>query len=122
MSRSKFARLVVVSGGVFGAIGVMSAAGASHSGDARNLGAIASICLAHGPALLALGLHGVRGRLYAGAALLLGFGTLIFVGDLALRQWLGASPLPVAAPVGGIGMIAGWLMVILGGITAQATE
>jgi uncharacterized membrane protein YgdD (TMEM256/DUF423 family) len=97
----------------------MAAASASHGEDARNLGAIATICLAHGPALLALGLAG-RGRLFATAALLLAFGTLVFAGDLLVRNSFGHGAFPFAAPLGGVGMIAGWIMVIAGGIVRRA--
>ncbi|WDR05365.1 DUF423 domain-containing protein [Devosia rhodophyticola] len=100
----------------------MSGAGASHGTNVRDLAAISVICLAHGPALLALGLHGVRSRWFGAAALLLVLGTLVFVSDLALRQGLGVAPLPLAAPVGGVAMIGGWALVVLGAIAGQATE
>jgi uncharacterized membrane protein YgdD (TMEM256/DUF423 family) len=96
--------------GLLGAIGVAAAAGASHGPDSRNLAAIAAICLAHGPALLALALAG-RGRMLAVAAALLAGGTLIFVGDLGMRQWLGHGAFPGAAPMGGAGLILGWLCI-----------
>ena len=103
-------RLVLVAAGVIGAGGVMAAAAASHGGEARNLGAMAAIGLAHGPTLLALGLAG-RGRVLAVAALLLALGTIVFAGDLGMREWLGRGLFPGAAPLGGIGMIGGWLAI-----------
>jgi uncharacterized membrane protein YgdD (TMEM256/DUF423 family) len=104
-------RAVLAMAGLFGAIGVMAAAGASHGGDERNLGAMAAIGLAHGPALLALALAG-RGRMLGIAATLLAAGTAIFLGDLGMREWLGRSLFPGAAPLGGVGMIGGWLAVV----------
>ncbi|MDP3401654.1 MAG: hypothetical protein Q8R97_11075, partial [Brevundimonas sp.] len=53
--------MVLAAAGLIGAVGVASAAASSHGGESRNLAAIAMICLAHGPALLALALAG-RGR------------------------------------------------------------
>ncbi|KRA45495.1 DUF423 domain-containing protein [Devosia sp. Root635] len=105
-------RLTLAAAGLIGGAGVMAAAAASHGGEARNFGAIAAIGLAHGPALLALALAG-RGRVLAIAAALLAVGTIIFVGDLFLRQWLGQGMLPGAAPLGGIGMIGGWLAIVV---------
>ena len=108
-------RPVIVAAGLAGAVGVMAAAGASHAGESRNLSAIAMICLAHGPALLALGLLG-RGRVLGLASALLAFGTILFAADLAVREWLGHGVFVGAAPLGGAGMICGWFMVIAAGV------
>jgi uncharacterized membrane protein YgdD (TMEM256/DUF423 family) len=113
-------RLTVVIAGILGGGGVMAAAAATHGGDSSNLGPIAMVCMAHGPALLALGLSPLRGRLFSLAALLLGLGTLVFAGDLVARQYLGHSAFPLAAPIGGIGMIGGWIAVIAGGLFGRA--
>ena len=107
-------RMTLVAAGLVGAAGVMSAAAASHGGETRNLSAIATICLAQGPALLALGLAG-KGRLLQLAAALLAIGTMVFAGDLAMREWLGHALFPGAAPLGGMGMIGGWLVIVVAG-------
>lgn len=108
-------RAVVALAGVVGVVGVLAAAASSHVGEGRNIPAIATMCLAHAPALLALGLAG-RGRVLAIAAFALALGTLVFVGDLGVREWLGNGLFPGAAPLGGAGMIAGWLLIVLGAI------
>jgi uncharacterized membrane protein YgdD (TMEM256/DUF423 family) len=105
-------RLTLAAAGLIGAAGVMAAAAASHGGDSRNLAAIAAIGLAHGPALLALALAG-RGRVLGIAAALLAAGTIIFAVDLGLREWLGQGMFPGAAPLGGVGMIGGWLAIVV---------
>lgn len=105
--------LTLVAAGLIGGLGVMAAAAASH-GDSRNLGAIAAIGLAHGPALLALGLAG-RGRALDIAAGLLAVFSLLFAGDLAVREWLGHGLFPGAAPLGGVGMACGWLAIAVAG-------
>ena len=105
------ARLTMAAAGLIGAVGVMSAAASSHGGESRNLASIAMICLAHGPALLALALAG-RGRLLGAAAVSLAVGTMIFAGDLGLREWLGHGLFAGAAPLGGLGMIGGWMLVV----------
>ena len=116
------ARLIIVVAGILGGGGVMAAAAASHGGDGTNLDPIAMVCLAHGPALLALGLSSLRGRLFDAAAILLGLGTLVFAGDLLVRQYLGHAAFPMAAPIGGVGMIGGWVAVIVGGLFSRAVS
>ena len=106
-------RLTLTATGLIGAVGIISAAAASHAGESRNLSAIALICLAHGPALLALGLGSQRGRGWSLAAALLAIGTLIFAGDLGFREWQGQGVFPGAAPIGGTAMIGGWIAVVL---------
>jgi uncharacterized membrane protein YgdD (TMEM256/DUF423 family) len=108
-------RLAIITAGFCGAAGVMAAASASHVGESRNLSAIAAICLAHGPALLALGLAG-RGRILALASILLGFGTVVFAADLGVREWRGHGLFTGAAPLGGFSMIAGWVVIIFAGV------
>ena len=105
-------RLVLAAAGLIGAVGVIAAAASSHSEQSRNLGAIAAIGLAHGPALLGLALAG-RGRVLSAAAALLAVGTIVFCGDLGMREWQGHGLFPGAAPLGGVGMIGGWLAVVV---------
>ncbi len=101
-------RLLLVAASLVGACGVAAAAASSHVTGSRNLAAIAAICLSHGPALLALGLYGQsRSMLIAGYGLALG--TVLFVADLGLREWIGHGAFPGAAPLGGGLMILGWL-------------
>jgi uncharacterized membrane protein YgdD (TMEM256/DUF423 family) len=112
-------RVVLAAAGGFGAIGVTAAAAASHGGDARNLGAIAAVALSHGPALLALALAG-RGRVLEIAGALLAVGTAIFIGDLGMREWLGHGLFPGAAPLGGVGMIGGWLAIVVAALAGRS--
>jgi uncharacterized membrane protein YgdD (TMEM256/DUF423 family) len=100
-------RPLIIVAALLGATGVGAAAAASHS-ESRNLSAIAAICLSHGPALLALGLAG-WGRLFWWSAILLASGTIVFVLDLGVREWLNHGLFTGAAPLGGLLMILGWL-------------
>ncbi len=102
-------RLFLVLAGLFGALGVATAAAASHGTDARNLAAISAIALAHAPALLVLALAG-QGRVLATAGVILSVGTLLFSSDLAVRHLTGASLFPGAAPLGGGALILGWIV------------
>lgn len=113
MDRLKLVLLLVA--GLLGACGVMTAAMASHGEDARNLSAMSAMALAHAPALLAIALAG-RGRVILIAGLVMAIGCVVFVGDLAARQWLGSPLFPAAAPFGGGGLILGWLGVTLSAV------
>lgn len=106
-------RLTLTAAGLIGAVGIVSAAASSHAGESRNLSSIALICLAHGPALLALGVSALPGRGWKIAAGLLAIGTLVFCADLGLREWQEQGAFPGAAPLGGMGMIGGWGAVML---------
>jgi uncharacterized membrane protein YgdD (TMEM256/DUF423 family) len=116
---SRWSRVTVGIAALIGAAGVVSAAGASHAGDEHLLGAAATICLAHAPVLLALGLFGLRNRVLGLAAALLAGGTMIFAGDLAVRHFLGSAAFPGAAPLGGIAMIFGWLGLVLAALRGK---
>ena len=109
-------RLILFAAGLIGATGVLAAASASHLGESRNLSAIAAICLAHGPALLALTLSRRSERILRIASVLLAAGTIVFASDLALREWLGHGLFAGAAPLGGMGMIGGWLSLIVAAV------
>ncbi len=100
--------------GILGGGGVALAAAATHGGDTHFLGAASTMSLAHAPALLALYAGYDRIRTAPIAAVLLGLGTLIFAGDLIMRHFGGNSLFPMAAPAGGMGMIAGWAAIALG--------
>ncbi|GAC1040225.1 DUF423 domain-containing protein [Rhizobium sp. No.120] len=100
--------------GILGGGGVALAAAATHGGDTHFLGAASTMSLANAPALLALYAGYDRIRTAPIAAILLGLGTLIFAGDLINRHFGGSSLFPMAAPTGGMGMIAGWTAIALG--------
>ena len=108
--------------GILGGGGVALAAAATHGGDTHFLGAASTMCLAHAPALLALYAGYDRIRTAPVAALLLGLGTLIFAGDLISRHFGGSSLFPLAAPTGGLGMIAGWAAIALGAFFRSGTS
>lgn len=108
--------------GILGGGGVALAAAATHGGDTHFLGAASTMCLAHAPALLAVYVGYDRIRTAPAAAVLLGLGTLIFAGDLIIRHFGGSSLFPMAAPIGGMGMIAGWAAVALGAFFRTVTS
>ena len=103
-------RVLVFAAGLAGAAGVGLSALAAHRGDAL-LGPASAIALAHAPALLAIGLSqaSTLSRLLSLAAAVLAVGLILFCGDLASREFLGDRLFPMAAPAGGLLLIAGWL-------------
>ncbi len=114
-----FSRLAIVIAGILGAGGVAAAAAASHLGDDHILGNLALIALTQAPAVLALGLFAGRGIALCVATALIALGALAFSADLAAIHFMGVSPLPMAAPVGGTMMIAGWLLLIPAALIAR---
>lgn len=102
------ARLALVLAGVLGASGIAAAAASSHAG-AERLGPYALVALTHAPAILALAL--APPRLSDIPLCVLLFGATCFCLDLAIRHILGTAPIPLLAPIGGVGMMIGWLSI-----------
>ncbi|MBL8593556.1 MAG: DUF423 domain-containing protein [Devosia sp.] len=112
-------RLLLVAAGLCGALGVAAAARASHAGD-DNLGIAANFLLLHAPVLIGLSL--VAGRVAMAAGIVLLLGLVLFAGDLAARALLGTPLFPLAAPLGGGGLIVGWLLVALAGVVGRRRQ
>ena len=105
--------------GLFGAAGVAIAAAASHGSDA-NLGIVANFLLFHAPALI--GLSVVPGsRIVTAAGYVLVLGLAVFCGDLAMRSATGNALFPMAAPLGGGGLMLGWLLVAAAALLTRRT-
>ena len=114
MSDDTYSRILVFVAGILGAAGVVMAAGAAHGAGALRLLAPASaMCLVHAPALIALDVRRPRPAMFTLASALLGGGTLLFAGDLAVKASEGHSLFPMAAPAGGTLLILGWVAVAL---------
>lgn len=107
-------RLLIPLAGLAGAAGVASAAAAAHGGG--HAGAISAMLLAHAPAFLAIGLAERKAGFLAAATLVLAAGLLLFCADLAVRDFGMARLFPMAAPIGGTAMIAGWLGIAAAGL------
>jgi uncharacterized membrane protein YgdD (TMEM256/DUF423 family) len=110
-------RLLLVAAGLCGALGVAAAARASHAGD-DNLGIAANFLLLHAPVLIGLSLM-TASRVAVAAGIVLLLGLVLFAGDLAARSLLGGALFPLAAPLGGGGLIVGWLLVALTGVVGR---
>ncbi|MBR0554833.1 DUF423 domain-containing protein [Ciceribacter sp. L1K23] len=107
--------LVGMLAGLIGMAGVGLAAAATHAGGPL-LGPASAMCLAHAPAMLALFAAQPLLRTATVAALVMGMGCCLFAGDLTLKQFYGVGIFPMAAPIGGMTMMAGWLLAGVGAL------
>lgn len=106
--------------GLLGAAGVATAAAASHGGD-PNLAIVGNFLLFHAPALIGLSLV-PHSRLGIAAGYVLVLGLAVFCGDLAMRSLAGNALFPMAAPIGGGGLILGWLLVAASALPTRRTR
>lgn len=110
-------RSLLVLAGLAGLLGVAGSAAAAHTGGGESLKTASTFLLFHAPLVLGLialasrdGRQAVVARIAAGTIL---FGLILFSGDLALRALAGTPLFPMAAPSGGIVLMAGWLLVMV---------
>lgn len=106
-------RILVVLASLSGLLGVGLSAAAAHI-TGGNLTTAAHFLLFHAPALLALvalvtvgAISPILGQI-AGYVLVLGL--VLFCGDLSRRAFSGVALFPRAAPMGGIVLMVGWLL------------
>ncbi|AMA55488.1 DUF423 domain-containing protein [Bradyrhizobium sp. CCGE-LA001] len=116
-------RVLIGLAGLMGAAGVALAAASAHGGDASRLASASAMLLFHATAILTTVALLARGLLHGGISLAAacGFaaGAALFAGDLTLRQYAGHALFPMAAPTGGMVMIASWLAVTLAAVVAR---
>ncbi len=114
-----FDRYLIILSGLAGAAGVALAARAAH-GDTLYAGQISSMLLFHAPALLATALgRSAASRILVVSSYILAAGLFLFCADLGWREIGHARLFPMAAPIGGAMMIAGWLGVSISAIAPR---
>jgi len=100
--------------GLMGAAGVVLAAAGAHVASGVGLESASSMLLFHACATIgaALALRAEMLWRPLGLAAASGFvlGTVLFSGDLALRALTGNKLFPMAAPAGGMILIASWVL------------
>jgi uncharacterized membrane protein YgdD (TMEM256/DUF423 family) len=107
IDKSDVSRPLLGLAGLCGAAGVgLLAVGVHGSELDTTIGA--AFLLVHGVALIGISLLPNRLSRIAGYVLVVGL--VSFAGDLLLRGQLHQSPLPLLAPMGGVGLMAGWLL------------
>lgn len=111
---ASFERASGVLAGLFGAAGVAASAAASHAYPGTNLDTAGTMMIMHAAALLALGSRGLGASLVRRiAASAMAAGLLLFAGDLVMRAVAEQALFPMAAPFGGLLLIASWLVASL---------
>ena len=115
MTGARSLRILVILAGIMGADGVVLAAASAHQPDAMRLASASSMLLFHATAVLAVAALAERGVIHLRIGIAAAFGFVVaaalFAGDLTLRQYAGHSLFPMAAPTGGMLLIASWLAV-----------
>jgi uncharacterized membrane protein YgdD (TMEM256/DUF423 family) len=114
--------IVLILAGLMGAGGVVLAAAGAHAAPGAGLDSAAYMLLFHAVAVIgtaALVQQGLLWRPLALAALAAWIvGSALFAGDIALRAFAGHRLFAMAAPSGGIILIAGWLIFAVAAIGA----
>jgi uncharacterized membrane protein YgdD (TMEM256/DUF423 family) len=99
---------------IFGCAGIAFAAAGAHSKPGSGLDSAGHMLLFHAPAVIATCTAiatGLVSRPFGiAAAIALLIGVALFSGDLALRAYAGSRLFPMAAPTGGMVMMAGWAL------------
>jgi uncharacterized membrane protein YgdD (TMEM256/DUF423 family) len=105
--------LILLFAAIMGAGGVVLAAADAHGAPGAGLAGAAYMLLFHAAALVggaALHAQGVLSRPLLFAVLVAWIvGAALFSGDVALRAFAGHRLFPMAAPTGGVLLIAAWL-------------
>ena len=117
-------RALTVVAALMGAAGVILAALAAHK--AQGLEPAALMLMVHGPAVIAAVAAAHVGLLHRWlaypAAAGLALGAILFSADIAMLVLTGMRLFPMAAPTGGLLMIAGWLALALAAVFRRPTS
>lgn len=110
----KLRMALVLAASLLGAGGVGAGAAAAHVTGAGVLDTASLYALAHAAALAGIALASPPSALILLPGAVIALGALMFCVDLALRALAGAKLFAMAAPAGGVLLIAGWLAFGLG--------
>ena len=105
--------ILIVFAGLMGAAGVVLLAAAAHAAPGAGLDSAGQMLLFHALAAVAVAAALSQGLVFrplaVAAAIGLIAGAALFSGDIALRAFAGHRLFPMAAPSGGVILIASWL-------------
>src|SRR5258705_13061126 len=114
---------LLVFAGLMGAAGIILAAASAHGAPGSGLDSAGTMLLLHAAAVIGgvSLLHQATLSRTAGLIALCGFvlGGALFAGDIAARAYLGSRLFPMAAPTGGMILIASWLVLALAALMAR---
>ena len=116
--------ILIAVAGLMGAAGVMLLAAGAHAAPGAGLDGAGQMLLFHAAAVVAAAsaLHQglVLRPLGIAAAIGLVIGASLFSGDIAMRALAGHRLFPMAAPSGGVILIASWLALTVAAVVAMA--
>ncbi|WP_298982068.1 DUF423 domain-containing protein [uncultured Roseibium sp.] len=120
-------RLCLVFSGIAGGLGVACLALAAHAeavsmpAKSSLLQTAAQMLLAHAPIILGAGILTQirRAPLLPLAVALMAIGLSLFCGDLVLRVFMEQKMFHMAAPIGGMSLLFGWLVLALSALRVQ---
>jgi uncharacterized membrane protein YgdD (TMEM256/DUF423 family) len=126
MTATILLRIAILCAGLMGAAGVALGAASAHQADATRLASASSMLLFHASAVLATTLLAGNGLVIRPLGLIATYGfilgTMLFAGDLTLRQYAGHGLFPMAAPTGGSTLILSWLALALAAIWPRLAD
>ena len=110
-------QILIALAGIMGAAGIVLTAAGAHGKPGAGLDSAGYLLVLHALAVITgvvLARQGMTARPLA-AIVPWGFlvGAVLFAADVAARAWLGTRLFPFAAPLGGLVMIASWLVLAL---------
>lgn len=115
--------ILIALAGLMGAGGVVLAAAGAHMAPGAGLDSAAYLLLFHAAAVLGGAALMQQGALWRPLALMVlaawVLGSALFSGDIALRAFAGHRLFPMAAPSGGVILIAAWLALAAAAILAM---
>jgi len=116
-------QILIALAGLMGAAGIVLAAAGAHGKPGVGLDSAGYLLLIHALGVVAgvaLARQGMVVR-SLGLATMCGFviGGTLFAADVAARAYLGARLFPFAAPLGGLIMIASWLVLAAAAVAAM---
>ena len=114
--------ILIVFAGLMGAAGVVLLAAAAHAAPGTGLDSAGQMLLFHALAAVAVAAALSQGLVFrplaVAAAIGLIAGAALFSGDIALRAFAGHRLFPMAAPSGGVILIASWLALAVAAMVA----
>jgi uncharacterized membrane protein YgdD (TMEM256/DUF423 family) len=115
--------ILIVLAALMGAAGIVLAAASAHVAPGTGLDGAAYLLLFHAAAVLGGAALLQQGMLWRPLALIVLaawiLGAALFSGDIALRAFAGHRLFAMAAPTGGMILIAGWLALAAAAIAAS---
>lgn len=116
----KWVNIIAGLAALSGAAGIMESAASAHTIADPLLKTSANLLIVNAASVIAIGVYASsRAQCWAllGAAALLA-GSLLFCGELSTHVFLGQRAFALAAPIGGMFMIAGWLIAAASALTS----